>query len=252
MSESFENDVKLFMIFDILGDTIRSGLLQWNIQRTTLNSVKTHILDLLLIYRILEKRLPDFLDFKKIFDYIICHDLPEAITSDLTKFEGIPDNEIKRVTELAIDYLGSKFGDALDLKKIITDYDNRIDIESKIVKMIDKFHSAAEFIKYQSERDIDMDDDGILSCLKEIPFVIEMRKEGKDLADIFYYFHMKDIAISDEECSKYAISREAADKIVAVIRGFAGEMYSQKLNNTLFAFEGDFPPEAMKYKRRWR
>lgn len=35
------------------------------------------------------------LDYDKINDYIICHDLPETITSDITKFEGVNDEEIK-------------------------------------------------------------------------------------------------------------------------------------------------------------
>ena len=35
------------------------------------------------------------LDFDKINDYILCHDLPEAITGDITKFEGVSEEERK-------------------------------------------------------------------------------------------------------------------------------------------------------------
>lgn len=135
-----------------MGDTERTGPLLWQIERKRLEDVKNHILDLLLIARILKKYFPDNIDYNKINDYIMCHDLPEAITGDITKFEGVSDEEIRRVTNLAIDYLSNRFDNVLDLRTILNNYENRVDIESKIVNMIDKVHSSTTFIKYQSEK----------------------------------------------------------------------------------------------------
>lgn len=249
MEYNFNKEVKLFMIFDILGDTERSGPLLWHIERKRIEDVKNHILDLLLIARILKKHFPTVIDYNKITDYIICHDLPEAITGDITKFEGVTDEEIKRVTNIAIDYLTSKFDDVLDFSTILNGYENRIDIESKIVHMIDKVHSSTTFIKYQSEKNIDMDDPKIIPEVRNHLFVIKKIAEGKDLADIFFEFHSQAIKITDEECEKYAINREDADKIVSVIRSFANEMYNQKVDGTLLDVKKDFPINAMKYNR---
>lgn len=249
MEYNFSNDVKLFMVFDILGDTERTGPLLWRINRKRLEDVKNHILDLLLIARILKKHFPTSLDYSKINDYIMCHDLPEAITGDITKFEGVSGDEIKRVTNIAIDYLSNRFGNILDLETILNDYENKIDIEAKVVNMIDKVHSSTTFIKYQSEQNIDMDDPNIITELRNHPFVVEKIEEGKDLADIFFEFHMMSVNITDEECERYNISRDNADRIVNAIRAFASEMYNQKLNGTLLDFKTDFPNEAMKYNR---
>ena len=249
MEYNFNNDVKVFMIFDILGDTVRTGPLLWHIERKRLEDVKNHILDLILIARILKKYFPDNINFNKMVDYIICHDLPEAITGDITKFEGVSNEEINRVTMIAIEYLSSKFNDVLDLKTILNDYENRVDIESKIVNMIDKVHSSTTFIKYQSEQNVDMDNPNIISVLRNHPFVVEKISEGKDLADIFFEFHMKSVDISDYECQKYNINRVDADKILYAIRGFANELYNKKVNGTLFSFKNDFPNDAMKYNR---
>lgn len=245
----FENDVKLFMVFDILGDTERTGPLLWHIDRKRLEDVKDHILDLLLINRIVRKYLPDYLDYEKMTDYIICHDLPEAITGDITKFENVPGEEIKRVTKIAIDYLAEVFGNVLDVGSILNSYEARDTLESKVVNMIDKVHSASTFIKYESESHVDMDDPRILPCLRQHPFVVKKIAERKDLADIFYEFHMMAVNISDEECKKYDISREDADQIVGAIRGFANEMYCQKLKGTLTHVREAFPIEAMIYNR---
>jgi len=249
MEYNFNEEVKLFMIFDILGDTERTGPLLWKIERKRLEDIKNHILDLLLIARILKKYFPTILDYNKINDYIMCHDLPEAITGDITKFEGVSDDEIKRVTNLAIEYLSNKFGNVLDFRTILYNYENRSDIESKVINMIDKVHSSTTFIKYQSEQDIDMNNPKIIPKLRNHPFVVKKIAEGKDLADIFFEFHMKSVDITDEECKKYAINREEADKIVNVIRAFANEMYNQKLNGILLDAKKDFPNEAMKYNR---
>ena len=59
---SFKNDVKLFMVFDILGDTERTGPNLWQINRFRLEDIKDHILDLTLIARILKKYFPDMVD----------------------------------------------------------------------------------------------------------------------------------------------------------------------------------------------
>ena len=249
MEYNFSNDVKLFMVFDILGDTQRTGPLLWQIDRKRLEDVKNHILDLLLIARILKKYFPTSLDYNKINDYIMCHDLPEAITGDITKFEGVSKEEIKRVTNLAIDYLSNKFDNVLNFGTILNEYESRIDIESKVVNMIDKVHSSTTFIKYQSEQNINMNDPRIIPELRNHPFVVKKINEGKDLADIFFEFHMMSVDITDEECERYGISRDNADKIVNAIRAFANEMYNQKLNGTLLDVKKHFPSEAMKYNR---
>ena len=249
MEYNFNKEVKLFMIFDILGDTERTGPLLWKIERKRLEDIKNHILDLKLIARILKNHFPSNLDYDKINDYILCHDLPEAITGDITKFEGVSDEEIKRVTNIAIEYLSNNFGDVLDFSNILNNYENKVDIESKIVHMIDKVHSSTTFIKYQSEKNINMNDPRIISELRNHPFVVKKISEGKDLADIFFEFHLMAVNITDEECKKYDICRDSADKIVNVIRTFVNEMYNQKLKGTLLDVKRDFPNDAMKYNR---
>ena len=250
MKYNFNKEVKLYMIFDILGDIVRTGPQLWHIKRKRLEDVKNHILDLIIIIRILRQHLPSYLDYDKINDYIICHDLPEAITGDITKFEGVSNEEKERVTTMAINYLANKFNTVLNLKDILNGYEKRIDIEAKIVHMIDKVHSSIAFIKYQSEQNIDMNDPTIIPELRYHPFVDKKINEGKDIADIFYEFHLKSVNITDEECQKYFITREDADKIVNIIKSFATELYTQKLNGTLLNAKEDFPKPAMQYNRR--
>ncbi len=61
----FNKEIKLFMIFDILGDTERTGPLLWKIDRKRLEDIKNHEMDLLIILRIIKKHLPTNLDYNK-------------------------------------------------------------------------------------------------------------------------------------------------------------------------------------------
>lgn len=93
--------------------------------RKRLEDVKNHVLDLLLMLRILRNYLPDTLDFDRMEEYVICHDLPEAITGDITKFEGVTGEKIERVTNIAIDYLINNFDNILDFSVLLNGYEQK-------------------------------------------------------------------------------------------------------------------------------
>ena len=224
MQYNVDKEIELFMTFDILGDTLRTGPLLWYIDRKILEDIKDHAMDLIFIFERLEKHFPIKLDKDKVLNYCIYHDLPEALTGDITKFQGVSSEERKRVTDLAEKYLIKKFKDIIDFKTIFHNYNNRIDIESKIIHMIDKVHSSTTLIKYQSEKTVNMNDSRIIKDLRNNPFVVEKINEGKDLADIFFEFHLKAVNITDEECEKYHITRSEAGTIVDAIKSFATTM----------------------------
>lgn len=244
-----EKIAKLYMIFDSLGDIERTGPLLWQINRKRCEDVKNHIFDLLLMSKLLRDKLSDILDFDLIESYIICHDLPEAITGDITKFEGVSDEEVKRVTQIAIEYLSNEFGNILNLEKLLKEYEERSTIEAKVAHMFDKVQSIIPFMKYQIEGNIDLSASNISELLIKHPFVVKEMNEGKDLSDIFYDYHSMAIDISDEECEKYGINRIAANKIILTIKSFIDTLYSQKKNRSIIDFKKDFPKMAMKYNR---
>ena len=250
MKHNFDSEVKLYMLFDLLGDIERTGPLLWQIKRKRTEDIKNHILDLMFMIKILQKHFPDILDYELMNDYAIIHDLPEALTGDITKFEGIPESEIEKVTEKAIEYLIENFNDVIDFATLSPGYENRVDIESKIVHMLDKIQAAIIFIKYQLDGNVDMDHPNVPKSLRQHPFVVEKINAGWDLGDIFFEFHLKAINITDEECAKYNISRKDADLIVDVIKSFANNIYKHKQAGTLLVNKQDFPADATVYNNQ--
>lgn len=244
-----EKEVKLYMIFDILGDTVRTGPLLWQVKRKRIEDVKNHVMDLLFMYRVLKKKFPIKLNDDKVFDYIVLHDLPESITGDITNFEGVSKEEKNNVTDIAIEYLDEKFNSLLDIKEILLNYESVIDIESKVVHMLDSVHSAIAFIKYESENHIDYDDINILPVLRNHSYVVESIEKGNDVADTFYFFHKQKLIITEIERKKFGLKKETAMEIEDVIISFIDEMYKQKLNKTLIPNIKDFPKKAVRYNK---
>lgn len=247
MTYNFKDTVRTFMVFDILGDTLRSGPVIWAVNRSRIEDVKNHVLDLILMYRLLERYLPSDLNGLRIIDYMLIHDLPEAITGDITKFEGVTEEEKTKVNNMAIDFLIRTYNDVLDFKDLFFSYEEGRDIEAKIVSMLDAVSSSTTFLKYQCEGRIDLNSDKIIPTLK--PYVDLARKENCDVGDIFYNYHRKRIAFTDEEIARYRISKDEADYITEVIKSFLDEFYSQKLDGSLIKANAKFPTSATIYKR---
>ncbi len=245
-----KKQIKLYELYNILGNTIRSGLLLWKVDSERLNDIKNHTFDLLLLARLLKESIEYPLDFNKIEDYIFVHDLPEAITGDITAFEGIEKEKRQAVTKTAIDYLEKTFGNMLHIKESLQNYENLVDIESKFVHMIDKTHSSIEFIQHDSEKRIDINNKDIIPALSELPLIKEAKRQGQSVSDIFYHFHRKAVVITDQECQKYHLSRKDAEKITKPILTFIDTFYEQMKSDVLKNNIEDFPSSATIYAKR--
>jgi len=241
-----EKEAKLFFLFDMLGDIKRSGPIQWKIDRFRTSDIKNHILDLIVITKLLKPHLPAYIDTEKMIDYAIVHDLTEVITGDITTFEGITKEEKKRVEKIAREYLISEYQSMLNINTLLEDFENSKDIEAKILHMIDKVHSSIEFLKYDNEKKVDMDNPEIIECLRENPRIVKLKKQGLSLGELFYVWHLSSVNFTEEEIIKYNISKEDADTITTSIKKFMKAIFEQ--SKKIYKIEEDFPVEATIYR----
>lgn len=241
-----EKEARLYLLFDMLGDLVRSGPQQWKIKRFRTEDVKNHIFDLILMTKIIKPWLPGYIDTDKMIDYAIVHDLAEVITGDITTFEGITREEKERVNKIAIAFLSNEYGDIINLKRLINDYENKNDIEAKILHMLDKINSCIPFLKYDNEKEVDMDNPLIIECLRNNPGVVELRKQGLRLGELFYRWHLKSVNITDEEIKKYNISTEDAKIITNTIKILIKSIHDQI--PIMKEITESFPKEATLYR----
>lgn len=242
-----ELEAKLYMIFDMLGDMERSGPLLWCVDRKRTEDIKDHVFDLIVIVKILEKYFPPYIDCNKIIMYALVHDLEEAITGDITVFEGVSKEEKIRVNSMAMEYLIKVFNSVIDFNTYMHNYEEKVDIESHILHMIDKVEGSIPFIKYDAEKEIDIDNPNVIPELRYSKAVVDFHSKGESVGEGFYHYHLKSVVITDEQLEKYNISREDADKITNAIKGFMKSIFIEA--KRVEKIKKDFPSEASKYKR---
>ncbi len=241
-----EKETRLYLILDMLGDLKRSGPIQWQVDRSRTTDIKDHVFDLIVKIKFLKPYLPEFIDTEKMIDYAIVHDLAEVITGDITTFEGVTKEEKVRVERIATNYLISEYGNIMNYEKLINNFYDLGDIEAKILHMLDKVSSSIEFMKYDYEHKVDMDNPLIVESLRTNPGVVKLKEQGLSLGEIFYVWHLKAVSFTEEEIKKYNISREDANKIEDVIKTFMSVLKNQISN--LNEVTDEFPAEAMPYR----
>ena len=139
----------------MLGDLKRSGPVQWKVDRARTEDVKDHTLDLIVMIKLIKPSLPSNIDVSKMIDYALFHDNEEVITGDITGFEGVSSEEKERVNKVAMNYLTNKYSNIMNIENSLEDYEEKKDIEAKIVYMLDKMSSCIPFLKYDYEKKVD-------------------------------------------------------------------------------------------------
>lgn len=241
-----ENQAKLYLIFDMLGDMKRSGPLLWHVNRERLEDIKDHIFDIIALDKILEPYMPVHINHERIIELALVHDIEEVITGDITEFEGVSKEEKERVNKRAIDYLVQSFGKIFPFKSLFKEFEEKTTIESKICHIYDKVQCILTFAKYDSEELIDMDNPLIIEELRKLPLIENGKKEGKTLSELFYDYHIKAVNMSDEEIEKYNITRAEADSICTVIRAFVDDVVIQ--TKRINEIKNEFSKDASVYK----
>ena len=244
--KAMEKEAKFFVLCDLMGDLVRSGPLQWKIDRFRTEDLKDHIFDLILMTKEIKPYLPSYINTDRMIDYAIVHDLAEVITGDITGFDGVSPEEKERVTKIAIDYLKEMYGDINNFRELVASYEEKKDIEAKVLKLLDSISSCNAFVKYDSEHKIDMDNPAVNECLRCNPGVLKLREQYQTLKEVFYIWHSRKIKFTDEEIAKYNISREDANKIVYYARTLMDAIYNQFEH--IDEVTSSFPKDATKYK----
>ena len=90
MQHNFDKEIELFMTFDILGDTLRTGPLLWYIDRKILEDIKDHAMDLIFIFERLEKHFPIKLDKDKVLTIVYIMIYQKRLPEILQNFKEYP------------------------------------------------------------------------------------------------------------------------------------------------------------------
>lgn len=195
-----ERAVEFYYKTSILKETLRSGPVQWRVEREIKETVASHVFGTLMLAIGLYSEIKPDLDFSRVMLMLAVHETEEVLIGDITPLDKLTKVQVSKISEEAVGKIFSILADGQKYVDIIKEYNEHKTKESHFAKACDKLECVLEFKKYC--------DAGQTSLEKVTPEMLKhqiLKKyydEGKySLDDIFYLYHMKpfeDLGFTEE------------------------------------------------------
>ena len=115
-----ENVINYYVLCNKLKDVVRTGWLNWNVQRERVESVAEHIFGVQMLAIAMKSEYQYDIDIMKVIYMLAIHELGEAIIGDLTHFE-ISKAEKEKIEHEAVHNILSLLIDGERIEKLFLD-----------------------------------------------------------------------------------------------------------------------------------
>lgn len=206
--EKVEKVLSYYMLCNRLKDVIRKGWLDWNVQRTRLESVAEHIYGAEQLALIMWSEYNYDVDIKKVIMMLAIHELEETIIGDLTPYEVDKETKEKLGHKAVHEILdGINMGESIE--DMILEFDERKTKEAKFAYMCDKLECDLQCKLYDEEGcvDIEFQEDNPIA---KTPRVKKLIDEGKQWSEMWLENDRAVCGFDDKfkEVSEYAEKNE--------------------------------------------
>ncbi|MBR4110426.1 MAG: HD domain-containing protein [Clostridia bacterium] len=185
------NVIEFYKIAVVLKQIIRSGWKQWNVKQERLESVAEHVYGTCMLAIAMASEFNYDIDIKKVVMMMAIHELEETVISDITPFDGIPEEEKMRMGHEAIVKILSPLASASTLINLIIEFDSRATPEARFAYQCDKLECDLMSIIYDRQESVTFKDatDKVTTSQK----LNDMYESGeaKTMSD-FFYLHDKE------------------------------------------------------------
>lgn len=127
-------------------------------------------------------------DLSKVLEMLTIHELEELSIGDVTPLDNIDKKELKAKSREFVFDLVKDLKLCHELMSLTDEFNKNVSKESRFAKAVDKLECVLEFKKYQNK--------GQVSTAHATKKMLENKilkayvDEGKDIADIFFLYHM--------------------------------------------------------------
>ena len=186
LKESFEFYYKAAQLKDLL----RSGAVQWRVNRDRMESIAEHTYGCMILAIALHSELELDVELSKVLEMIAIHELEELSIGDITPLDKIDKESLRERAKFSVYELVKDLNCGEKLIGLIDEFEDGITKEARFAKAVDKLECVLEFKKYQDLGQVSLEN--VTEEMLENKRLKEYVDEGKyDLADIFFLFHMK-------------------------------------------------------------
>ena len=177
--------LKFYILATELKDKLRSGWIQWNIDRERVDSVAEHIYGTCILAIAIDSEFNLNIDLYKVVMMIVLHEIEEVKIGDITPFDNVTKEEKRKIGKRAVQEV---FGDLTKKKEyieLIEEFENLETKESKFAKMCDKLEADIQVKLYCEEKSLDINKEENLNNLEDKRVQRLLENGEKTIADLF-------------------------------------------------------------------
>ena len=150
-----ENVIQYYALCNRLKDLIRTGWIDWKVERNRVESVAEHIFGVQMLAIAMKSEYQYNIDIMKVIYMIAIHELGETIIGDLTLFQ-IDRKEKERIEHEAVHKILSSLLDGDKIEELFLEFDAHETEESIFAYQCDKLECDIQCKLYDQEKCVDL------------------------------------------------------------------------------------------------
>lgn len=181
-----ENVVRYYVLCNKLKDIVRTGWLNWHVERERVESVAEHIFGVQMLAIAMRSEYNYDVDLERVILMLAIHELEEIFIGDLTPFQ-ISREEKTKLGHEAIEKVLDGLVDKDKIKDLILEFDERNSNDAKFAYYCDKLECDIQCKIYDEENCVDLDKQMINRELHN-PLARKMYEDGASWSDMWISF----------------------------------------------------------------
>ena len=151
-----QNVVNYYVLCNKLKNVIRTGWVDWKVQRDRIESIAEHIFGVQMLAIAMKSEYEYDIDIMKVIYMLAIHELGETIIGDLTQFQ-ISKQEKEKIEHEAVHNILSSLLDGKKIEKLFLEFDTQETPEAKFAYQCDKLECDIQSKLYDQEGCVDLE-----------------------------------------------------------------------------------------------
>ena len=206
------NVVNYYVLCNKLKNVIRTGWLDWNVQRERIESVAEHIFGVQMLAIAMHSEYQYDLDIVKVVFMLAIHELGETVIGDLTQFQ-ISKAEKEKIEHEAVHKILEGLLDGETIEELFLEFDSHSTKEAMFAYQCDKLECDLQSRLYDEEGCVDLNKQESNDLL-ENELVKKLLSEEKSWSGMWLRFGQTVYPYDDnfKDVSKYALNNSISKK----------------------------------------
>ena len=184
-----KNVVNYYVLCNKLKNVIRTGWVDWKVERDRIESIAEHIFGVQMLAIAMKSEYEYDIDIMKVICMLAIHELGETIIGDLTQFQ-ISKQEKEKIEHEAVHNILSSLLDGKEIEKLFLEFDAQETPEAKFAYQCDKLECDIQSKLYDQEGCVDLEhQEG--NATANNAFVKELLANGQSWSDMWLEFGQK-------------------------------------------------------------